>query len=59
MTPADVLPPVVDVHPSWCEDGLTMHIWYTLADGRQALATYTLDAPIGQAQTPPRIIEGM
>lgn len=41
---------------SWCEDGHTLFIWYTLADGRQALSTYTLGGPIGQAQTPPHIV---
>lgn len=59
MTPAADLPPVADVDPIWCEDGLTLHIWYMLDDGRQALSTYTLGAAPGQAQTPPFIVEGV
>jgi hypothetical protein len=53
------LPAVVDIEPSWCEDGLTLFLWLTLADGRQALSTFTLGAPIGQALTAPFVVEGV
>jgi hypothetical protein len=50
---------VIDVEPSWCEDGKTLFTWYTLSDGRQALSTYTLGVAPGQAQTAPFIVEGV
>jgi hypothetical protein len=59
VTPDDVLPAVVDVDPVWCEDGLTLHCYQTHANRTVTLWTFTLGAPIGKAQTPPYVIEGM
>ena len=59
MTIDSELLAVIDVEPSWAEDGRTLFIWYTLADGRQALSTFTLGAPIGQALTAPFVVEGV
>ena len=55
--PDDDIPPVVDVDPSFCEDGRTLHVWYVLADGRMALSTFEFGGALGQDQTP-HIIAG-
>jgi len=46
---------VVDWYASLCEDGRIWLFWYTLADGRAAVQSYTL----GEAMMPAIIVEGM
>jgi hypothetical protein len=52
MTTDDELPAVIDVDPSFAEDGKSLYVWQTHADGTLTLWTHQLGAGIGQDQTP-------
>lgn len=49
---------VVNTKVSFCEDQRTIHVWQTMADGRQRLSRFTLGEPPGQDQRP-RVVEGV